>query len=193
MLLGDTNTMSNESKAPALVLDNPTPTLFVDYDGTLHRGRGLLDVSGQISLDTGNPPLEFAPLLESLLGPYPRVEVVLTTSWLDTLSIEKVVSYLPLSLAKRVVGTTHGIRPRFGYVLDGSARTYIIRSYVFEHRLKNWLAIDDSVSGAYHLSTDFLRLEPHLVLLDPRQGINCPVSRRRIEDWLVEVHGVDSG
>ncbi|WP_024973831.1 HAD domain-containing protein [Ralstonia pickettii] len=185
--------MSNESKAPALVLDNPTPTLFVDYDGTLHRGHGLLDVSGQVSLDTGNPPFEFAPLLERLLNPYPGVEIVLTTSWLDTLPFEKVVSYLPLSLAKRVVGTTHGIKPRFGYLMDGSARTYVIRSYVFEHHLKNWLAIDDSVYGAYHLSMDFLQLEPHLVLLDPRQGIDTTESRRRIGDWLAEVHGADSG
>lgn len=72
-----------------------------------------------------------------------------------------------------------------------AARTYIIRSYVFAHRLKNWLAIDDSVYGAYHLNTDVLRLEPHLVLLDPRQGIGSPESQRRIEDWLVEVHSAD--
>ncbi|QKL55204.1 hypothetical protein HI814_00115 [Ralstonia solanacearum] len=185
--------MSDQSKAPPLALDNPTPTLFVDYDGTLHRGHGLMDESGQVSLDTGNPLFEFVPLLERLLYPYPGVEIVLTTSWLDRLPFEQVVSYLPLSLAKRVVGTTHGIRPRFGYLLDGSARTYVIRSYVFEHRLRNWLAIDDSVYGAYHLSTDFLRLESHLVLVDPRHGIDSPVARRRIEDWLVEVHGVDSG
>ncbi|MHC6050775.1 HAD domain-containing protein [Ralstonia solanacearum] len=180
--------MSNKSKTPALVLDNPTPTLFVDYDGTLHRGRGSLDASGQVSLDTGNPTFELAPLLESLLNPYPRVEIVLTTSWLDTLPFEKVVSYLPPPLAKRVTGTTQGIKPRFGYVLDGSARTYIIRAYVFQHHLKNWLAIDDSVYGAYHLSTDFLPLEPHLVLLDPQQGIASPESQRRIREWLAEVH-----
>ena len=183
-----TDAMSDESKTPTLVLDNPTPTLFVVYDGTLHRGRGLLDASGRVSLDTGNPTFEFAPLLESLLNPYPRVEIVLTTSWLDMLPVERVVSYLPPLLAKRVVGTTHGIKPRFGYVLDGSARTYIIRSYVFEHHLKNWLAIDDSVYGAYQLSTDFLPLEPHLVLLDPQQGIASPESQRRIREWLVEAH-----
>lgn len=186
------DTMSSESKTPALILDNPTPTLFVDYDGTLHRGRGLLDASGRVSLDTGHPTFEFAPLLESLLNPYPRVEIVLTTSWLDVLPVEKVVAYLPPLLAKRVVGTTRGFKPRFGYLLDGSARTYIIRSYVFEHHLKNWLAVDDSVYGAYHLSADFLPLEPHLVLLDPRQGIASLESQRRIREWLAEVHA-DSG
>lgn len=29
--------MGNETKRTVLVLDQPTPTLFVDYDGTLHR------------------------------------------------------------------------------------------------------------------------------------------------------------
>nr|CUV27132.1 conserved protein of unknown function [Ralstonia solanacearum] len=183
----ESEVMSNESKVPALVLDNPTPTLFVDFDGTLHRGHALLEASGQVSLDTGNPLFEFAPQLERLLNPYPRVEIVLTTSWLDTLPFEKVVSYLPPLLAKRVVGTTQGIKPRFGYLQGGSARTYIIRSYVFEHRLKNWLAIDDAVYGAYHLSTDLLDLESHLVLLDPLQGIGAPESQRRIEDWLAEL------
>ena len=185
--------MSNESKVPALVLDNSTPTLFVDFDGTLHRGHALLDASGRVSLATGNPLFEFVPLLERLLNPYPRVEIVLTTSWLDTLPFEQVVSYLPPPLAKRVVGTTQGIKPRFGYLQDGSARTYIIRSYVFAHRLKNWLAIDDSVYGAYHLNTEVLRLEPHLVLLDHRQGIGSHEAQQRIEDWLAEAHSADGG
>jgi hypothetical protein len=101
----ESEVMSNESKVPALVLDSPTPTLFVDFDGTLHRGHALLEASGQASLDAGNPLFEFAPQLERLVNPYPCVEIVLTTSWLDTLPFEKVVSYLPPLLAKRGVGT----------------------------------------------------------------------------------------
>ncbi|WP_198386451.1 HAD domain-containing protein, partial [Burkholderia ubonensis] len=124
----------------------------------------------------------------SLLDPYPQVEIVLTTSWLGTLTFETVLSYLPPPLAKRVVGTTQGIKPRFGYVQDGSARTYIIRSYVFGHHLKNWLAIDDSVYGAYHLNTSALNLEPHLVLLDAQRGIGDANAQRRIREWLAEVH-----
>jgi hypothetical protein len=85
-----------------LVLDEPTPTIFVDYDGALHRGHALLDERGEISLDTGNPLFEFAPLLVGLLEPWPEVEIVLTTSWLSKLSVEQVVSYLPQALAKRV-------------------------------------------------------------------------------------------
>lgn len=176
-----------------LVLDAPTPTLFVDFDGALHRGHASLDESGEISLDTGNPLFEFAPLLVSLLEPWPEVEIVLTTSWLKTLSVEQVVSYLPLPLAKRVVGTTQGYKARFGDWKIGIARTYIIRAYVFDHRLKNWLAIDDSVFGAHDLSTDFLQLEPHLELLDSRRGIGGAETQQRIQTWLAEVHGAHKG
>ncbi|MFX1737136.1 HAD domain-containing protein [Paraburkholderia sp. A1RI_3L] len=180
--------MDDKSRSAPIVFDELTPTLFVDFDGTLHRGRALLEEDGQVSLDTGNLVLEFAPLLEALLRPYPSVRIVLTTSWLNTLPTERVVSLLPLALAARVAGTTRGFKMRFGYMQDGSARTYVIRSYVFEHHLKNWLALDDSVFGAYHLSTYFLDLEPHLVLLDSKQGIGDPVAQRRILEWLAEVH-----
>jgi HAD domain in Swiss Army Knife RNA repair proteins len=176
-----------ERKNSVLALDQPTPTLFVDYDGTLHRGRGLLDEQGNISLDTNEPPFEFAPLLSSMLEPYPNVEIVLTTSWLDRLPLEQVVSYLPPSLAKRVVGTTHGIKSRFSYLKDGTSRTYVIRSYVFGKRLSNWLALDDSVYGGRQHSTDFLDLFKHLVLLDLERGIGDAVAQQRIEEWLAGV------
>lgn len=182
------NTMANESQRTVLVLDQPTPTLFVDYDGTLHRGHALLDHNGDVLLDSGQPLFEYAPLLAEMLGPYPDVQIVLTTSWLDTLPLDQVVSYLPAALARRVVGTTRGIKARFGYLMDGSARTYVIRSYVFEKRLKNWLALDDSVYGAFHLSTDFLDLSQHLVLLDAQRGIGDAQVQQRIRTWLVEVH-----
>nr|WP_315249496.1 HAD domain-containing protein [uncultured Duganella sp.] len=178
--------MSDKPKQPLLVLDEPTPTLFVDYDGTLHRGLALVDKSGEVSLDSGNALFEFAPLLVSLLEPYPEVEIVLTTSWLDTFPLERVISYLPISLAKRVVGATNDIKVPFGYLQDGSARTYRIRSYVFAHRLKNWLALDDSAYGAFHLNTSILTLEPHLVLLDTQRGINTAEALSRINSWLTQ-------
>ncbi|MCA8229565.1 HAD domain-containing protein [Burkholderia vietnamiensis] len=182
------NTMANEVQRTMLVLDQPIPTLFVDYDGPLHRGHAVLDAGGNVLLDSGQPLFEYAPLLAEMLEPYPNVQLVLTTSWLDTLPLDQVVSYLPAALARRVVGTTRGIKVRFGYLMDGSARTYVIRSYVFEKRLKNWLALDDSVYGAFHLSTDFLDLSPHLVLLDAQRGIGDAQAQQRIQEWLVEMY-----
>lgn len=178
-----------EPTAPVrLTLDNSTPTLFVDFDGTLHVGNGYIDENEEISLDTGRPLLEFAPLLVELLEPYPDVEMVLTTSWARRLPQERVVAYLPSELRPRVVGTTSNIKPRRSYVLDGTERTHVITSYVYGKRLKHWLAVDDAVFSAERFGRDPGELVDHFLLLDATRGINDETALKRIREWLIETH-----
>ncbi|MFM0152887.1 HAD domain-containing protein [Paraburkholderia sediminicola] len=172
----------------SLVLDRTTPTLFVDYDGTLHAGHGLIDEAGRITLDTGRPLFEFVQLLVDLLAPYPSVEIVLTTSWLQKLSEDKVIAYLPAELTRRVVGTTQGRKPRFSYLLDGTGRTDIITCYAFGKRLKHWMALDDSVYGADHFGREPGELVQNFVLLDSARGISDEGAQQRIREWLAAVH-----
>ena len=172
----------------SLVLDRTTPTLFVDYDGTLHAGHGLIDEAGQITLDTGRPLFEFVQLLVDLLAPYPSVEIVLTTSWLQKLPEDKVIAYLPSELARRVVGTTQGRKARFSYLREGIGRTDIITCYAYGKRLRNWLAIDDSVYGADHFGPEPGGLVRNFVLLDSTLGISDEGAQHRIREWLVDVH-----
>ncbi|TDG24284.1 hypothetical protein EYW47_11805 [Paraburkholderia silviterrae] len=171
-----------------LTLDNATPTLFVDFDGTLHIGNAYIDDAGEITLDTGRPLLEFAPLLVELLEPYPDVEIVLTTSWTRSLPEERVIAYLPHELRQRVAGTTRDIKPRRSYVLEGTERTYVISCYAFGKQLKNWLAIDDAVFGAARFGREPRELVDHFLLLDPRRGISDENALRRIKEWLVKTH-----
>ncbi|EIF70922.1 hypothetical protein BP354E_4956 [Burkholderia pseudomallei 354e] len=178
-----------ERPAPApLVMDNTTPTLFVDFDGTLHVGNAYIDENDKTTLDTGRKLLEFAPLLVERLEPYPDVEIVLTTSWARRLPEERVIEYLPPRLRQRVVGTTRDIKPRRSYVLDGTERTYVITSYVYGARLKNWLAIDDAVFGAARFGREPGELVDHFLLLDRTRGISDENALRRIREWLVETH-----
>lgn len=172
----------------SFVMDNTTPTLFVDFDGTLHVGHAYIDEHEQISLDTGRPLLEFAPLLTELLEPYPDVEIVLTTSWARRLPEERVIAYLPPELRLRVVGTTRSIKPRRSYVLDGTERTDVIRSCAFGKRLKHWLAIDDAVFGASQFGREPGELVDHFLLLDPSRGISDESAQGRIRQWLVATH-----
>lgn len=137
------------SRLGSLVLDNATPTLFLDFDGTLHVGHAYLDEDGKVTLDSGRPLLEFAPILAELLELYPAVEIVLTTSWVRTLPLAEVAAYLPAALESRVVGSTHGIKPRLSHILSGTDRAYVISSYAFGKRMKNWLALDDAVGDAH--------------------------------------------
>ncbi|CAD6529263.1 hypothetical protein LMG27952_02280 [Paraburkholderia hiiakae] len=171
-----------------LVMDNMTPTLFVDFDGTLHAGNAYIGEDDEITLDTGRPLLEFAPLLVELLAPYPDVEIVLTTSWGRRLSVERVIAYLPPELRPRVVGTTSSIKPRRSYVLDGTERTHVIASYVYGKRLKHWLAIDDAVFGAERFGQEPGELVGHFLLLDPTRGISDENAQQRIRQWLADVH-----
>jgi hypothetical protein len=173
---------------PQHIVNTSTPTLFVDFDGTLHIGHGLLDVDDQVTLDSGRPLLEYAPLLVEMLKPYPAVEIVLTTSWLEAMATEKVVSYLPLELARRVVDTTRGWKPRLSYMLNGSGRTDVITCYAFGKGLTQWLAIDDSVYGAYHFGREPGELMRSFLLLDSSRGISDEGAQQRIQEWLVEAH-----
>lgn len=172
----------------SLVLDRTAPTLFVDFDGTLHSGHAFIDENGQIALESGRPLLEFAPLLVEMLEPYPAVEIVLTTFWLRKLTTEQVISYLPPELARRVVDTTRGRNARLSYVLNGAEKTDIITSYVYGKRLKNWLAIDDAVYGAYHFGREPGEFVRNFLLLDSSRGISDEGEQQRIREWLVEVH-----
>ncbi|MEX3785731.1 HAD domain-containing protein [Paraburkholderia sp. BR14374] len=156
----------------ARVLDNPTPTLFVDFDGTLHAGHSYIDKDEQISLDSGRPLFEFAPILADMLVPYPAVEIVLTTSWLQRFRVEQVIAFLPPALARRVVGTTSDIKPRFSYLRNGSGRTDVIAQYAFGNRLKNWLALDDSVFDAHLFSREGGEPVANFLLLDSALGIS---------------------
>lgn len=176
----------NASPTP-LSLNNLTPTLFVDFDGTLHVGNAYIDDRGDITLDTGRSLLEFAPLLVELLAPYPDVEIVLTTSWARRLPVERVIAYLPPELQQRVVATTKDITPRRSYVLEGTERTDVITSYAYGKRLKHWLALDDAVFGAERFGREPGGLVDHFLLLDSSTGISDVAVLSRIAKWLVNV------
>lgn len=100
--------------APEPVLDRTTPTLLLDYDGTLHIGNALLDSDGQITLDSGRPPLEFAPLLAEILRPYPIVEIVLTTSPSEPATEFSGVSYVTDNAAESLRRNVDQLRPFLG-------------------------------------------------------------------------------
>jgi hypothetical protein len=164
-----------------------TPTLFLDFDGTLHIGRAAMAEDGSISLNTGRPLFEFAPLLIEQLKPYPAVRVVLTTSWLMTLLPEDVIALMPSELARRVVGTTRCVKPRLSDVLNGTNRTYVISRYAQGMQLKHWLAVDDAVFGADQYGYTREELVEHFLLLHPALGLSDDRALRRIADWLGKV------
>jgi len=174
--------------APPPIQERTTPTLFLDFDGTLHVGHAVVDAHGQVSHEFGRQLFEYAPQLVGLLAPYPDVEIVLTTSWLDAMTDETVLAYLLPELSRRVIDTTRGRRPRLSYMLNGSGRTDVITCYAFGKGLTQWLAIDDFVYGAYHFGREPGQLMQNFLLLDSSRGISDESAQQRIQEWLIGVH-----
>ncbi|WP_432260835.1 HAD domain-containing protein [Cupriavidus sp. TMH.W2] len=166
------------------MLDCFTPTLFLNFDGTLHAGHALIAEDGQIILDSDRPLFEFAPLLVEMLRPHPSVQIVLTTPWLQTLPLERVIAHLPPELAKRVVGTIRNFRPSLSYLQSGIDRTYNIGSYACGKRLENWIALDDAVYGVFKFGGDPGKLMQHFILLDSERGISEEGAQQRFREWL---------
>ncbi|MBC8748577.1 MULTISPECIES: HAD domain-containing protein [Paraburkholderia] len=163
-----------------LVFDARAPTLYLDVDGTLHAGSADIDEHGRITIESGRKLFEFAPVLVELLAPYPRVQLVLTTSWLQHIGRDGVTSQLPEALRYRIVDDTMKIRSRMSEVQDGTDRVSKILRHVWSHGVLIWLALDDRAWG---VPIGYMQ---HFVHLSPESGISSPNARLRIESWLFE-------
>lgn len=125
--------------------DPKSPTLYLDYDGVLHPDE-VYFVGGQVVLRMdGFSLFEWSSILEELLGPYPKVQILLATSWVRVVGFDEALSRLSAGLQRRVVGATwHPHVPR-GW--ERYSRFEQIRGNVERHRHSRWLALDDDGAG----------------------------------------------
>lgn len=123
--------------------------LFLDFDGVLHRGNSYLTPKGIVSSAPGSIVLfEFAPVLDELLRPYPHLQLVLSTDWCARLGFERARAALPLeSLRARVVDATFDVAQEGAAMWLARERGAQIQTYVRQHGLSSWLAIDDRIDG----------------------------------------------
>lgn len=143
--------------------------LYLDFDGVLHHENVLRHPRRGVYL--GAPPeftlFQHAPLLETLLEPYPAVRIVLSTTWVRVLGYSRSVKRLPTGLRERVIGATYHSRmneqrftqlPRGVQVLEDAARREPL----------DWVAVDDTGAGwpQEHLQ--------RLILTDEQLGLSAP-------------------
>jgi hypothetical protein len=123
--------------------------IFLDFDGVLH---------GSIS------PKFFAntQLLAKFLEPYPFVQIVLSTSWRESYSIDRIKEECIPELASRVIGVT----PIFKDHPKG-IRAKEVEQYVKDNNLHytQYVCIDD-------LNFLFYEEFENLILTDPHTGLN---------------------
>ncbi|MFL9889343.1 HAD domain-containing protein [Paraburkholderia sp. RL17-383-BIF-A] len=154
------------------------PTLYLNFGGVLNVGHGLINEVGDIALDTGRRPFEFVPYLVDILAPYSQVQLVLTTSWLQSLGAGRTIALLPDHLRRKVVGTTLGTPPRLGEIKDGTAKTMSIMRHAAKHGVAKWLALDDDAWG---VPPGF---EEHFLHTDSETALGSPEARKQLREWL---------
>lgn len=172
--------------------------LFLDFDGVLHgNDAGLeLNVRDEVSLQSltdeqrrfitrdgrlivGENLFGHADRLAMALEPYPDVRIVITSTWRIHFELEALKSFLPASLADRVIGITPQVFSRDGV----SQRLREIDLYFGKNNrvLEPWIVLDDQ---------DWLffcgeGVAPYLILLDGKKGFTdaaAVVLRQRLRE-----------
>ena len=145
--------------------------LFLDFDGVLHPDRYSLTNYDPDRVFKNNEVFSQAPILAGLLTEYP-CQVIISSSWRFTHSLDEMKEKLPKGIAKNVVGVTGdayvGAHPRYNE----------IKEYLMSRNksLFSWRALDDSKIEFPNGCTD-------LILCDPNTGI---ASKQILElkKWL---------
>ena len=145
--------------------------LFLDFDGVLHPDRYSLSNYDPDRVFRNNEIFSQAPILAALLTEYP-CQVIISSSWRFTHSLDEMKEKLPKGIAKNVAGVTGdayiGPHPRYNE----------IKEYLIKHNKSffSWRALDDAKLEFPNGCTD-------LILCDPNTGI----ATKQIEElkkWL---------
>ncbi len=130
--------------------------LFLDVDGVLH----------PVGVDYSFSSKFFShlPLLEELLREFTSVDIVISSDWRRTESVEQLQRHFSVDIQQRVIGTTPQIDPNMAVHhrrqseiqawLDGNGRSDA-----------EWVALDD---WPYSFEVGFQRL----VLTDPKRAFD---------------------
>ena len=151
--------------------------LFLDFDGVLHPDAAYL-VKGRPTLKGEGELFMWAPLLIKALADFPKVQIVLSTSWARELSFNRARRWLPAELRARVIGSTwhstmsfkrEGFRSLATW-WDEAMRYQQIKRYAGRAGLTDWVAIDDQPEGWGADDLD------KLVHIDGETGLSDPVA-----------------
>lgn len=146
--------------------------LYLDFDGVLHPEdvRVSRRSGPYVHSPSGRELFEHADLLVAMLEPYPRLKVVLSTSWAQHYGVRRAAARLPEALRERCIGGTVHSSVRRGRYAEIPRGRQVLND-VARRKPSQWLAIDDTDEGWSPES------RANLVLSDPIDGIGHPRVR----------------
>ncbi|NCQ51733.1 hypothetical protein GW796_07525 [archaeon] len=128
-------------------------TIFLDFDGVLH-GEGI----------NGKGFFEHVPLFCSAIRPFlDNVNIVISSSWREEHSIEKLKVFFEKDIQKRIVGVTPIIKETYG--IGGREEEILMCCKENNIDNKSWIALDD-------MERFFSKNYKNLLLIDSESGIS---------------------
>ena len=177
---------TSRPEVDAHVLDTST-ILYRDFDGVLHPDEVYSPKSkGSPRTElrtTGHHLFENTSILEAALTDYPKLSIILSSSWCHHYGLEYAKKHLSPSLQVRVIGTTFDpAYPHFWRMSHWTRYNQIVSDVARRHPTK-WLAIDDDALG-------WPNAEPHrLVLTTSPQGLASTTAQSKLFRGLREAFG----
>ena len=112
--------------------------LFLDFDGVLHPWDPKTQLSEQ-------QMFSLKPLLENTLRTFPNVEIVITSSWRQKYSLEKLRHLFSPEFSQRIIGVTPPSRRDSRGRYPNGCRGQEILQWLYQNRrnVDQWLALDD--------------------------------------------------
>lgn len=171
---------------------HPEQVLYLDYDGVLHHDAVLRHPKRGIYIDANVAPerrlFEWTEFLIQAVQPFPRLQIVLSTSWVQVLGYTGARGHLPPVLASRVIGATfHRRLHKADSIREGGTlvpeRGFEVMRDVSRRKPRQWVALDDSDEGW----PDEHR--HRVVLCDPSTGLSDAATRDRLQLALAKHFG----
>lgn len=127
-------------------LDPTSPVVYLDYDGVLHSDEVYWYRKQGIVVKGDHKLFAAADILESILTPYPELQIVLSTTWVRVLTYYKAAKRLSPDLRNRLRGATwhSGMNLAWWNTLT---RYEQIANHASRHAIVCWLAIDNDANG----------------------------------------------
>jgi len=158
--------------------------LYLDFDGVSHPEDARMGPRGRyLGSPAGHQLFEHAALLAEMLGDYPDVRMVLSTSW-AVCGYEYARRRLPAELANRCIGSTFHTNMDLA-VWRVMSRGEQVLADIRRRQPSRWFAVDDIDEG-------WGRYRDSVVITCPIHGMSSSSVRAQLVERLQMFRGAES-